>query len=145
MIWLKQMKQLLSFKLHWEVVFFAGCARGQPHLLRTLEKLGVAESTPATRLVHRHANVTKVGQPLTLYLRDIIWPFQECKVASSRKPNPLRWNGETFRISNNMLHAHVVASLTFEIGLPQGVAGVDLQNYTTINNNNMDLSASSSC
>ena len=43
-----------------------------------------------------------------------------------------------------MLHAHVVASLTFEIGLPQGVAGVDLQNYTTINNN-MDLSASSSC
>lgn len=31
-----------------------------------------------------------------------------------------------------MLHAHVVASLTFEIGLPQGVAGVDLQNYTTI-------------
>lgn len=29
-----------------------------------------------------------------------------------------------------MLHAHVVA-LTFEIGLPQGVAGVDLQNYTT--------------
>lgn len=60
MIWLKQMKQLLSFKLHWEVVVFAGCARGQPRLLRTLEKLGVAESTPATCLAHRHANVSPI-------------------------------------------------------------------------------------